>query len=138
MVALARQPWPNIIVAAVDVELFGNRAVDQHEHGRAAGAGGRPVITVFRIGQRPDRRGDHRHVFRFAAGHHGIDRHLLRGHRDLTVLDEGQLLVGLETAGIQHRGDTFRSRRNHRQAVGPAVGVTKLDGTAQIVDGVSA
>src|SRR5690606_1565797 len=78
--ALAEQ-----VVAVVDVEFPGDGTVDQHEHRGTAGAGRRTVITVLRVGQCLDRGRDHRHVFRFAAGHHRVDCDFLRSHRDLAV-----------------------------------------------------
>ena len=119
---------PEEVVARVDVELTGDRAVDDHQHSRAAGRGARPVIAPARIADALDR-GDHdRHVLRATAGHDRVDRHLLRRDVHRAVGDEGDLAVGLELRRLQHRPDPGLGGRDDRQPVRPAPSERQFDG----------
>ena len=73
------------VVPRVDVQLAGNRSVDQHEDGRASRAGCGAVVSVSGVGQRLKSGHDDRHVFGPAAGQDRVDRRLLGRDRSPAV-----------------------------------------------------
>ena len=121
-VALAQR-----IDAAVHADRLGGRAVDDHQRAGEMRGAEQAVQHEQRIERRLEHAQHHRHVFRLAARHHRVDRHLLdRAGREVGR-DQAHDLVGLALGAAQHAQDALVGRRHDRQAVGPAALEAGLD-----------
>jgi len=96
------------------------------------------VIAPRRIADTLDGGHDDRHVLGLAAGHHRVDRDLLRRDGHHPVRDEGDLLLRGEPGRLEHRADPLRRGRHDRKTVGPALCEAELDRVADVLDLVPA
>jgi hypothetical protein len=92
------------------------------------------MISPGRIGNSFDGRNHHRHVFRFAAGENGVDRHLLCRDRNLAFGNEADHLVGSQTRGLEHLGHTRLGWRHDRQTVAPVLTEAEIDRVTLVCD----
>jgi len=70
---------------------------------------------------------DDRQVFGSAAGHDGVDGDLVGDDDGVAAGDLAEDFVAAQARALQHIGDRHLGRRHHRQAVGPAGVVVRLD-----------
>ena len=115
----------------VHSDLAARIAVDHDEDGAAAGTRGGPVQGEF-LAQHRGQRGHHDgEVRRQAAGHHRVDRDLLRGDRPRAHRLHADEVIGRQDGAVEtcaHRGF---GRGHDGEPVGPAARVEELlDGEA--------
>ena len=110
---------PEAVIAAVDVELLGDGAVDDEQRGvYASGAHDAPQVEpVVHHGLQ---RGDyHRHVLGQAAGHHGVDGDALHSRPAAEGRQFGDQLVAAASGLGDELAHQAVGRRHHGQPVGP-------------------
>jgi hypothetical protein len=113
--------------APVEAEGMPDRAVDDHERRRAAGAGDRPVEHERGIRHRRQRRDQDRHVVRPASRQHGVDCQLLGGdHAPADRLAEHDV-VGREPGGLEEWRDRVVGGGDHGQAIRPSAREIEID-----------
>ena len=112
---------------AVEPDRVADGSVDDDERADEVG-GGQHAVQVERIGAGRFHRGDdHREVLGLAAGHDGVDGDLLDGGRSEIGRHVGHYLGGRPRRAGEHPRDARLGRRHHRQAVGQALLVQKLE-----------
>jgi hypothetical protein len=112
---------------AFHADLLAHRAVDDDQ---LCGAGQRRRHRVRDrfVAQQGAHRGQRdRGVLRQAAGHDGVDRHVLGGDDDVPGRHGADDLARGHAARVEERRDPRRFRGDHRQAVGPPAPVVILD-----------
>ena len=75
---------------------------------------------------RADGRDDDRHVVAPAARHDGVDRHVLRGHRDFAGRHGAHHVIGVEAGRGQEVGHELGRRGDDGEPVAPAAVVVVL------------
>ena len=127
IVALGRQPCPNALLPGVQPDPVRDRAADDQDHRRAAGARGRPVIREVGVAEPADRGDDHRHVLGTTARQDRVDRDLLRDDHGVPARDLAENRVATQRGTGQHLGNGFLGRRDDGQPIGPAALEVRLD-----------
>ncbi len=120
IVALARLPWPSALTPRVHADRLGGRAVDDDQRAGEMRGAEQAVQHEQRIERGLQHAQHHGHVFRLAARHHGVDRHLLDGAGREVGRNQAHDLVGLAVGAAQHAQDALVGRRHDGQAVAPA------------------
>ena len=120
------------IAGAVHPHPFGQRTGDHHQGSRGVGGGDQPQQREGRVAGRLHRGQDDREGVRRAAGHDGIDGHLL--HRRLTVVGRHHAdeVLRIAAGGCKHVNHPLGCRGHHRQAVGESSVEQRLEGVLQL------
>ncbi len=109
------------ILAAVDSQLLGNRAIDHDQDSRSRRTCRDAVQSEFRPGDPSHRRDNDGKIFGKASGHNGIGGHFFRGKNPVSLGDSSQDFIRSQPCcpqEFQHL--PFRGRDNG-QPVGPAL-----------------
>ena len=124
---------PEQIDVGIHADLVGQRTADDQQRRRSPGTGGRAmeveVGTVHRLeGGNHDGK-----VLGQASGHHGVHRRCVQRQVEAGRRMPGDHGLWRPAVRGQHRLHPVDRRRHHRQAVGPALLETEIDGAEQVV-----
>ena len=115
------------VAAGVHADPLGDRSVDDDDRAAHPRRGQQPVHVELVGAGGFDRGEHHRQVLGPAPGHHRVDRHLLDRALDEVGRHDGHHLVGGAGGAVEHAQHPCLGRRHHREAVGPAPFVQRLD-----------
>ena len=123
------------VVAAVQSDLFPDRAVDDAQDRRAAHAGRRAHQVEHRIQHRLSGGQHNGKILGHAAGHHGVGGGFLHSDHPPPLGQFADDVFGVPARVADELGHAGRGGRYHGQPVAPSQFVTLLDGGKGVIPG---